>query len=54
MTRLRTRSVAELLAERRSNINEARHERNKVAKELLLAHVGLIDAELRRRDGGSL
>lgn len=46
---MKTRTTQDLLAERRANINEARHERDKTAKAMLMAHVATIDAELASR-----
>ncbi len=43
------RTAQDLLAERRANIQEARRERDPIAKAMLLAHAATIDAELERR-----
>ena len=48
---MKHRTEQDLLAERRANITESMRESNRIAKDLLLAHVATIDAELQyRRD----
>jgi hypothetical protein len=48
-TDLSQRSAQDILAERRANVNEARRERDPIAKATLLAHVAILDAELDQR-----
>lgn len=43
------RTAQDLLAERRANVKEAMRERDPIAKACLLAHVAIIDAELKQR-----
>ncbi len=46
---MKNRTAQDLLAERRANIQEARRERDKTARAMLMFHVSTIDAELARR-----
>lgn len=43
------RTAQDLLAERRANVQELRHERDAIAKQLLEYHIDEIDRELARR-----
>lgn len=47
---MKNRTEQDLLAERRSNMQEFRRERDPIARATLAAHVALIDAELQERD----
>ena len=43
------RTAQDLLAERRANVQESRHETDAMARAMLDAHVAEIDRELQRR-----
>jgi len=51
---MKDRTAQDLLAERRANVLESMKEKDKLAKQLLLAHVAQIDAELQRRRDAKL
>lgn len=46
---MQERTAQDLLAERRYNVQEARHETDATAIAMLNAHVSIIDVELARR-----